>query len=237
MRISLYFVLYFVILATCWHVNNALPGRGGGRGGGGSRGSSSSRSSGGSRIGSFLSKSKSVSSSSGFKKSSKLKTLKKAAIIGAGAYVGYKLTKMTAKFAAWSLGLNNGWSFNDWNRWREADGFLCRRTEDCNWIDRRMFCQDYELNFTPSVSRAISFENYDIHFHCHFFQNLWFGGDVASIVGECSCPDGMFWDNDDLTCKPSFSIGMGAIIGIIIAGIIGCCCCCGLCLLARKMFS
>lgn len=38
------------------------------------------------------------------------------------------------------------------NRWREVDGFMCRDSNDCNWIDRQLYCQDYELEFTPNVS-------------------------------------------------------------------------------------
>lgn len=86
--------------------------------------------------------------SSGFKSKGKYGTLKKAAVIGLGAYAGYQLGKLAGNFAAWGA---NGFSFDQWNKWREADGFLCRKNEDCNWIDQRMFCQDYEMNFTPSV--------------------------------------------------------------------------------------
>ena len=27
-----------------------------------------------------------------------------------------------------------------------------RNSDDCNWIDRQLYCQDYELEFTPNVS-------------------------------------------------------------------------------------
>ena len=49
--------------------------------------------------------------------------------------------------------LFSGYGFNQWNRDREIDGFLCRTTDDCSWLDRRLYCQDYELDFTPSVSQ------------------------------------------------------------------------------------
>ena len=86
------------------------------------------------------------------KKSSGMKTLKKAAVIGAVAYGGYQLGKLSGHYNSWGWGRQHGYGFNDWNRWREVDGFLCRNTQDCNWIDQRLYCQDYELDFSPSVS-------------------------------------------------------------------------------------
>ena len=29
---------------------------------------------------------------------------------------------------------------------------MCRKTDDCSWMDRQLYCQDYELDFSPSVS-------------------------------------------------------------------------------------
>ena len=86
------------------------------------------------------------------KKKSKYGTLKKAAVIGAAAYGGYQLGKLTSGYGGWGWGRSHGYGFNDWNRWREIDGFMCRDSNDCNWIDPRLYCQDYELDFTPSVS-------------------------------------------------------------------------------------
>ena len=70
--------------------------KGGGRGG--SRGSSSR----GSRYGGSSTKSRSTYSRN--KKSKAISTLKKAAVIGAGAYVGYKLTKAATKFSSFLWG-------------------------------------------------------------------------------------------------------------------------------------
>ena len=86
------------------------------------------------------------------KKKSKYGTLKKAAVIGAAAYGGYQLGKLTSGYGGWGWGRSHGFGFNDWNRWREIDGFMCRDSNDCNWIDPRLYCQDYELDFNPSVS-------------------------------------------------------------------------------------
>lgn len=51
-----------------------------------------------------------------------------------------------------SSNVNLDFDFDDWNEWREADGFLCRTTADCSWVDERLYCQDYEFDFNPSVS-------------------------------------------------------------------------------------
>ena len=66
-------------------------------------------------------------------------------------------------------------------------------------------------------------------------QRAWFGGDFASIVGECACPRGMYFDQHEMYCRQNFmgsSIGM-AVIGICV--LVGLCCCCGLCFVANKM--
>ena len=82
-------------------------------------------------------------------KSSFGKKLLKGAAIGAGAYGVYKLGQLSTRFDGNGFG---GYGVNDWNSWREADGMLCRKDSDCNWLDRHMYCQDYELDFSPNVS-------------------------------------------------------------------------------------
>ena len=169
--------LVFLILLVCIYEANGR-GRGGGGGrGGGSRGgggysgggwsnpsSGGSRSSSSGRSRSTVGKIKdsifgsrgSSSSSSGTKSKGfgKIKggTLKKAAVIGIGAYGAYKIGKLAGKYSSWNWGRQNGFDINDWDDWREVDGLLCRTTSDCSWIDPRLYCQDYELRFTPSVS-------------------------------------------------------------------------------------
>ena len=48
------------------------------------------------------------------------------------------------------------WGFNDYNRWRQQDGMLCRSTLDCTWMDHNMQCEDYELDFSMNV-RNVNF--------------------------------------------------------------------------------
>ena len=69
-----------------------------------------------------------------------------------------------------------------------------------------------------------------------YFQSLWFGGDLASIVGECACSDSLFWNEDELECQtPTFgSVGM-IILFILIALVATCGCCCGGFLIVRKI--
>ena len=56
----------------------------------------------------------------------------------------------------------------------------------------------------------------------------WFGGvPTLAIRGECACPEGTFFDEDDMACNdvPPFGFGLLTIIGIIIAVIVTACCC------------
>eukprot|EP00092_Neocalanus_flemingeri_P035959 GFUD01039152.1.p1 GENE.GFUD01039152.1~~GFUD01039152.1.p1 ORF type:complete len:195 (+),score=49.27 GFUD01039152.1:81-665(+) len=148
----------------------------------------------------------------GGKKSSVKKKLVKAAVIGAVAYGAYQVGKATAKFASWS---HTGWEFNDWNRWREADGHLCRNNNDCNWLDRNLQCEDYNLVF--SYSRA------------------WYGGDFAAIVGECECQGGMVWNDYELQCQvQQFGGLMTALIVVLVFAVLGCCCCGFFCWFCRR---
>ena len=91
-----------------------------------------------------------------YKKKSKTKsTLKKAAVIGVTAYGAYQLGKLSNRFGGYGGGYGYGghhYNYRQWNNWREIDGFMCRNDKDCNWIDQRLYCQDYELKFQPSVS-------------------------------------------------------------------------------------
>jgi len=146
-----------LILALFLYVDpaEASPKRGGG--GGGRRGGSSSRGSSGSSWfgGGSKSKNKGYGGSSsygggGYKKKGIGGKLKKAAVVGVGVYAGYQLGKLSAGYGSWGWGRQNGYGINDYNRWREVDGFLCRSTSDCSWVDPRLYCQDYELDFSPS---------------------------------------------------------------------------------------
>ena len=158
----------FLCMLLIYEVNSGRSGggsRGGGSRGGGSRGSSL-----GSRIKSGLSgltgkKSGSSgikSGSSGFgSKVGKAKKrfpggkLGKIALIGAGAYGAYSLGKVAGKFSSWKSGFGGpagGWNYQQWNQWREQDGMLCRSDKDCKWIDPNLDCEDYELDFSPTVS-------------------------------------------------------------------------------------
>jgi len=146
-----------------------------------------------------------------------MSTLKKAAVIGATAYGAYQLGKLSGSFGSYHHG--GHWGYREWNNWREVDGFMCRNSQDCNWIDPRLYCQDYELDFSPT--------------------RAWFGGDFAAIIGECACPHGMRWDDWDMKCEYSMMSFIGGVLGLIgiVAGVILCCCCCAACIFARRFFS
>ena len=80
-------------------------------------------------------------------------TLAKADVIGAGVYGAYEVGTLKRKFISNGSFMNSNYNFDEWNGWRQEDGFLCRTNNDCSWIDPQMFCQDYELEFKPSVIR------------------------------------------------------------------------------------
>ena len=89
---------------------------------------------------------------------------------------------------------------------------LCQTSDDCQWVDRSMRCEDWEIRRTG-------------------FSSGWFGGvPTLAIRGECACPEGTFFDDDDMACNdvPPFGFGLLTIIGIIIAVIVTACCgvCC-----------
>ena len=73
----------------------------------------------------------------------------RVSVIGAGVFSAELLEKLSVKFAKENLTYN----FDEWNDWREAEGFLCRKDKDCSWINRRLECRDTELQFIPSLSR------------------------------------------------------------------------------------
>jgi len=111
--------------------------------------------------------------------------VKKAVVIGAVALTSYKVGKLKSKFSKKKKSKKIKFDFDDWNDWREVDGFLCRNNTDCNWVDDKLYCQDYELKVTPSAA--------------------WFGGDVVNIVGECACPVGSYFDDDEMECSGATS--------------------------------
>ena len=61
--------------------------------------------------------------------------MKKAAVIGAVAYGSYQIGKLSAGVDNYGWGRQHGYTFDSWNRDREADGMLCRSGDDCKWID------------------------------------------------------------------------------------------------------
>ena len=124
-----------------------------------------------------------------------------------------QIKKATDKFLKWSQ--TGGWRFDDWNSWRMKDGMLCRTTNDCKWLDMNLRCQDYKL--ASNISRA------------------WFGGDFDSIRGKCQCKDGvMDWDDEELECQPSLSVGMIVLYCFIgVVGLVIICAACFFC--GRKL--
>ena len=145
-------------------------------------------------------------------KAKNFKTVKKVALVSAGVYISYKLAKLGAKFGSWRHG--GSWGFDDWDDWREADGMLCRTSDDCRWVDQSMRCEDWETRRTG-------------------FSSGWFGGvPILAIRGECACPEGKFFDDNDMDCKQIESDGLGNFATIVAAA----CVVVAIILIFRKLF-
>ena len=68
------------------------------------------------------------------------------------------------------------YTFEEWNNWRKSDGFMCRTSDDCNWIHSELYClnantlaskiaQDFNLKTTlPEISLIVSVSS-NFHFH------------------------------------------------------------------------
>ena len=138
------------------------------------------------------------------------KNWKKAAAFGAGAYIGYELSKGIGKLFNPSIFNYNGnqYDFNTWDRFARVDGWVCRNNGDCNWLDRHLQCQ------------SNGFSMADIKGDWPWKQDL---------RGRCMCEDGYLFDKQHGTCYQSSSAPswLIAIITIVIFfGLVGCCCFC-----------
>ena len=172
-------IMWLFLFVLTFALVSAIPKRGASSFG--SRGTSSGSKSrgGGSKITKAVSK----------VKANNFKTVKKVALVSAGVYISYKLAKLGEKFGSWRHG--GSWGFDDWDDWREADGMLCRTSDDCRWVDQSMRCEDWETRRTG-------------------FSSGWFGGvPILVIRGECACPEGNFFDDNDMDCKQIESDGLG----------------------------
>jgi len=126
------------------------------------------------------------------------------ASVGNGAYNTAQVTKATAKFLHWTRIRNVTWQFDDWNSWRERDGMLCRKSSDCWWLDGDLRCGELTIGENkPNQS--------------------WFGGDSASIAGQCMCSymgDSWYyvgWNEVELECQQT-SLNAESIFFIILIG-------------------
>jgi len=105
------------------------------------------------------------------------------AVVGAVAYAGYQVGKMEGKFSNYHWdNTHSEYNFETWNKWRQADGFLCRNDTDCNWLDDYLECQKVG-DFGWSINSD------------------WFGGERP--IGECGCEAWYDWNNDNLECELS----------------------------------
>ena len=89
------------------------------------------------------------------KKSGKFSKLKKAVAIGAVAYGAYKIGQLSNKFSnyEWGNSYKPKYSFDDWNKWRQDDGQLCRDDRDC-WMAPNMAC--YPERFEREINESFT---------------------------------------------------------------------------------
>jgi hypothetical protein len=45
------------------------------------------------------------------------------------------------------------YNFDDWKRWQEADGLLCRTNSDCGWIENSLQCERDDLPSNFNVNK------------------------------------------------------------------------------------
>ena len=85
--------------------------------------------------------------------------LEKSGINGLEEYKSLQLNKLNSRFFdfAWPQD-SPGYTFDDWNNWREKDGFLCRNDTDCKWLGFNLECQPVDnFGWKINVSNSNSF--------------------------------------------------------------------------------
>ena len=78
----------------------------------------------------------------------------------------------------------HGGTFAEWRRLALRDGFLCRGSSDCSWLDDRLDCW-------PGLPDGWDGRTED---------SGWFGGHADDVRGECGCERGWWWDGARLEC-------------------------------------
>ena len=88
-------------------------------------------------------------------------------VIGSSNYTNYQMELLKVKFDQQKKS-SASYTFEEWNNWRKSDGFMCRTSDDCNWIHSELYClnantlaskiaQDFNLKTTlPEISLIVS---------------------------------------------------------------------------------
>merc|ERR1719470_173264 len=133
-------------------------------------------------------------------------TLKKAAAVGWGLFSAYRKNKAKKKFKKKKPKFHIDQEprddeelFNQWDTWREADGFMCRDNDDCNWLDEDLRCEKYKMSVLSQRRQSIN--------------QGWFGGQAMAVVGECHCQRmNQIWDKQELQCSGAKSIHLVGLV-------------------------
>ena len=101
-------------------------------------------------------------------------------------------------FSIFSKKTNPGYSFKEWNSWRDKYGFLCRagNDADCTWIHKGLFCQNVAFE---SITTKTNLD-----------------------LDECQCSQGkllqsIVWNDDYLECEKG--VDWAPMIPIIAVGL------------------
>ena len=87
------------------------------------------------------------------------------------------------------------------------------------------------------VNWIVKITNWILHLWLDGLVEILFLLEENVLVNRPTCEQGLFWNDNELSCNQPHPIsGIGAIVGIAIAISIMLCCCCGVCFLVKKSF-
>jgi len=115
-----------------------------------------------------------------------------------GKAIGKALAKKLKEKFNKKKQVDENYTFNSWNKWRQADGILCRNDNDCNWLNEDLKCMRYNMTLLTQTHKMIDQD--------------WFGGQVMSVVGECHCSSAdKKWDADKNVCAGAATLLLGFV--------------------------
>ena len=105
--------------------------------------------------------------------------------------------------------MNYADSFTEWLNSMQQDGFLCRTSQDCSWVDSQIMCHDYEVSYAENGNAFTTLP----------VTAEWFGK-KDEIRGACMCSDGFRFNSETLTCYDYDGPTRKIILGCTVGGIV-----------------